>query len=501
MDMDEFIRDLVKIQYKRNDYDFVRGTFRVRGGNVEVIPSSYSEDGVRIEFFDEEIENIVTFDALTAEKKKTLKNFTFFPSSHYIASQEVIVNAVKKIKRDLEKRLIEFRNNNKLVEAQRLEERTRYDLEMLQATGYCKGIENYSRYLDKRKEGEKPYVLLDYFSDDLLVVIDESHITVPQLRAMYKGDRSRKLNLIEHGFRLPSALDNRPLNFEEFRGITNQTIFVSATPSEFERDAGKGHIAEQIIRPTGLIDPKVVLKKADNQVKDLLNEILERTKKKERVLVTTLTKKMAEELTEYFQDKGVKAKYLHSDVKTMERVKIICELRNGAFDVLVGINLLREGLDIPEVSLVAVLDADKEGFLRSETSLVQTSGRAARNVNGTVIFYCNIKTRSISNAIFEMDRRRKIQKSYNKTNNITPRSIKKNFSNILLSIYEKDYVTVDEKDSKNIKGKWKGYEDIEKEIAKLKIKMKRFAEKYQFEEAIKCRDKIKELENIEEMFG
>jgi excinuclease ABC subunit B len=500
VDFDQFLRDLVAIQYQRNDFDFLRGTFRVRGSKVEIIPSSYSDDGLRIEFFDEEIENIVTFDTLTGDKKNTFKEFMVFPASHYIASQEIIRSAVAEIREDLKLSLSEMKGQNKLLEAQRLEQRTLYDLEMIQATGYCKGIENYSRYMDKRKPGETPSVLLDYFPEDFLVFIDESHITVPQLRGMYNGDRSRKTTLVEHGFRLPSALDNRPLNFEEFRKHALRTVFVSATPGPFEIEAGKGRIAEQIIRPTGLVDPDVIIKKADGQVHDLAGEIRKRIGLKQRVLVTTLTKKMAEELTEYYQDLGFRVQYLHSDVETMERVKIIRDLRNGVYDVLVGINLLREGLDIPEVSLVAVLDADKEGFLRSETSLIQTSGRAARNVEGTVIFYCNERTRSIDNALKEMDRRREKQKEYNRKNSITPQTIVKNMSNILLSIYEKDYVTVEAEEALTLKEGWSGYEDIEKEIGKLRIKMKRYAENYQFEEAIRCREKIKELQLLEEKY-
>jgi excinuclease ABC subunit B len=501
MDMDGFMRRLVEIQYQRNDYDFVRGTFRVRGGSVEVIPSSYGEDGVRFEFFGEEIENIVTFDTLTAEKKKTLKEFSIFPASHYIASQEIIRQAVEDIKGDLSARLGEMKEQNRLLEAQRLEQRTLYDIEMIAACGYCKGIENYSRYLDRRKPGEKPYVLLDYFPEDLLVVIDESHITVPQIRGMFNGDRSRKQTLVEHGFRLPSAMDNRPLNFEEFRRSAAQTIFVSATPGPFEMEVGRKPVAEQIIRPTGLVDPDVMIRRADGQVQDLKELIRERVSRNQRVLVTTLTKKTAEELTEYYRDLGFKVQYLHSDVQTMERVKIIRDLRNGVFDVLIGINLLREGLDIPEVALVAVLDADKEGFLRSETSLIQTAGRAARNSEGKVVLYCNEKTRSIESAVREMERRREKQAAYNQANNITPQTITKNMSNILLSIYEKDYVTVEKEEAAALRDNWQSYEDIEKEIGRLKVKMKRLAENYQFEEAIKCRERIKELQALEEKYG
>mgnify|MGYP000486369107 CR=1 FL=1 len=443
VNMDDFMRNLVDIQYERNDYDFSRGTFRARGSRIEIIPSSYSDDGIRVEFFDDEIENIVSFDVLTGEKKKILREFKIFPASHYVATSDIIKNAAQEIINDLEARVRELKSADKLVEAKRLEERTKFDVEMLLSTGYCKGIENYSRYLDGRKPGEKPYVLLDYFNGNFLTIIDESHISIPQLRGMYNGDRSRKLTLIEHGFRLPSALDNRPLCFEEFRESVSQTIFVSATPGPFEMEVSSKPIVEQIIRPTGLVDPEVIVKKADGQVKSLENEIKKHIKKGGRILVTTLTKKMAEELAEYYSDRGLKVKYLHSDIQTIERVKIIRDLRKGDFDVLIGINLLREGLDIPEVSLVAVLDADKEGFLRSETSLIQTAGRAARNARGKVILYCNTITCSIKNALHEMERRRKKQLEYNKKYNITPQTIKKNMSNILLSIYEKDYVTVE----------------------------------------------------------
>jgi len=501
VNMDDFMRNLVDIQYERNDYDFSRGTFRARGSRIEIIPSSYSDDGIRVEFFDDEIENIVSFDVLTGEKKKILREFKIFPASHYVATSDIIKNAAQEIINDLEARVRELKSADKLVEAKRLEERTKFDVEMLLSTGYCKGIENYSRYLDGRKPGEKPYVLLDYFNGNFLTIIDESHISIPQLRGMYNGDRSRKLTLIEHGFRLPSALDNRPLCFEEFRESVSQTIFVSATPGPFEMEVSSKPIVEQIIRPTGLVDPEVIVKKADGQVKSLENEIKKHIKKGGRILVTTLTKKMAEELAEYYSDRGLKVKYLHSDIQTIERVKIIRDLRKGDFDVLIGINLLREGLDIPEVSLVAVLDADKEGFLRSETSLIQTAGRAARNARGKVILYCNTITCSIKNALHEMERRRKKQLEYNKKYNITPQTIKKNMSNILLSIYEKDYVTVEEEEEAVIGTEWRNFEDIEREIKKLKVKMMRYAENYQFEMAIECREKIKKLQALEEKFG
>ncbi len=499
--MDDFLRNLVGLQYERRDFDFIRGSFRVRGGNVEIIPASYSDDGIRISFFGDEIDEIVSFDVLTGERKNSFESITIYPASHYVAEKNIIETAVKEIGRDLEIRLKELANEKKSVEAKRLESRTRFDMEMLISTGYCKGIENYSRYLDRRKPGERPFVLLDYFPEDFITIIDESHITVPQIGGMYNGDRSRKLTLIEHGFRLPSALDNRPLNFEEFRECTGQTIFVSATPGKFELEHSSKPIAEQIIRPTGLVDPEIIIEDAKNQVKDLYIKIKDETRKGYRVLVTTLTKKLAEELAEYFKDRGVKAAYLHSDIKTIERVKIIRDLRNGKYDVLIGINLLREGLDIPEVSMVAVLDADKEGFLRSETSLIQTSGRAARNAEGKVVFYCLKMTKALKSAIGEMRRRKEKQLEYNKKHGITPKTIIKNMSNILLSIYEKDYVSVEKDDTLMIKEEWRSFEDIEREINSLKAEMKRCAENFDFEKAIDLREKIKMLEEIEKKFG
>ncbi|MBQ4249446.1 MAG: excinuclease ABC subunit UvrB, partial [Clostridia bacterium] len=427
MERDALLRRLVSIQYERNDLNFVRNKFRVRGDVVEIFLSSAQELAVRVEFFGDEIDRICEIHVLTGEIKATLEHISIYPASHYVTTKDKLAAAVEQIEADMEERVKYFESRGRLIEAQRIRERTRYDCEMLRETGFCKGIENYSRYLNGRPPGSRPFTLLDYFPKDYLMFIDESHVTIPQVRGMYEGDRSRKERLVEYGFRLPSALDNRPLNFLEFEGITNQIIYCSATPAEYERSRSV-NIAEQIIRPTGLLDPEIDVRPVDGQIDDLKNEISIRTEKDERVLVTTLTKKMAEDLTEYLEQDGIKVRYLHSDIDTIERMEIVRDLRLGEFDVLVGINLLREGLDIPECSLVVILDADKQGFLRSETSLIQTIGRAARNASGKVIMYADTITESMRVAIDETNRRRRIQSAYNKENNITPKTIKKGVS-------------------------------------------------------------------------
>ncbi|MCK9604399.1 MAG: excinuclease ABC subunit UvrB, partial [Candidatus Omnitrophica bacterium] len=419
---DELISKFINIQYERNDYEFIRGRLRVRGDVLEVFPS-YQERAIRIEFFGDKIEKISEIEPVSAEILTSLEKLAIYPAKHFIVSQGKINSSIESIMQELETQLIVLRKKNKLLEAQRLESRTRYDMEMLREIGYCHGIENYSRHLSGRAIGSRPYCLLDYFPKDFLTIIDESHVTIPQVGGMYEGDRARKETLVEYGFRLPSCLDNRPLKFKEFEGLVNQEIFVSATPNEYEINKSKGKVIEQIIRPTGLIDPEIIIKPSAGQIEDLINEIKERAKKNERVLVTTLTKRMSEDLTNYLQEKGLKVKYLHSEIQTIERSKILRELRQKHFDCLVGINLLREGLDLPEVSLVAILDADKEGFLRSATSLIQVAGRAARNINGTVIMYADTMTGSMKKAITESSRRRKIQLEFNKENKITPRSI------------------------------------------------------------------------------
>jgi len=436
---DKLISDLVAIHYDRNDLDFHRGVFRVRGDRVEIFPS-YEEDlAVRIDFFGDQIENISEIDSLKGNVINCIKNISIYPASHYVSKKNILKKATKSIIVELKDRIEYFRHENKLIEAQRIEERTNFDLEMMQELGYCNGIENYSRHFTGRKQGEPPPTLLEYFPDDFLVCIDESHIAVPQLRAMYAGDRSRKKTLIEYGFRLPSALDNRPLQFEEFESKISQAIYLSATPAEYELKKGKHAPVEQIVRPTGLIDPAIDVRKAENQVDNLYDEIVKRDKLNERVLVTTLTKRMAENLTEYYADLGIKVRYLHADINTIERMEIIRDLRMGEFQVLVGINLLREGLDIPEVSLVAILDADKEGFLRSVRSLVQTCGRASRNVGGMVIMYADHVTKSMKQAIDETNRRREIQQDYNKKYDIIPTTIKKNIASVFETVYETDH--------------------------------------------------------------
>jgi excinuclease ABC subunit B len=491
IERDKVLRKLVEIHYQRNDTDFHRGTFRVRGDVVEVFPAYEEERAVRIEFFGNEVERIVEIDPLWGKATRELSRLAVYPASHYVTTRPMLAQAIEAIQVELEERLIELREEGKLLEAQRLEERTRFDLEMLQELGYCTGIENYSRLLTGRLPGEPPPCLLDYYPEDSLFFIDESHIGVPQLKGMYRGDRSRKLNLVEYGFRLPSALDNRPLSFEEFEEVVPQAIYVSATPAEYELQKAQGVVVEQIIRPTGLMDPKISVRSAEHQVDDLVAEIRLRAERNERVLVTTLTKRMAEDLTEYLTDLGIKVRYLHSDINTIERVEIIRDLRLGRFDVLIGINLLREGLDIPEVSLVSILDADKEGFLRSERSLIQTCGRAARNVAGEVVLYGSEITPSMARAVEETNRRRRLQAEYNETHGITPETIRKEIYNILDSVYEGDYVTVAAVQEEAVE--YKTVEELDQYIAGLENQMKEAAEKLEFEKAARLRDEIRDL--------
>ena len=488
---EEIIRRLVRILYKRNDYDFTRGTFRVRGDVVEVYPSHLEDTALRIELWGDEIESLSLIDPLTGAVIEEVERFTVYPASHYISTDERMKRAIASIKAELEERVKELKKMGKHLEAQRLWQRTMFDLEMIQELGYCKGIENYSRHFTGRAPGEPPPTLIDYLPKDALIIIDESHVTIPQLRGMYHGDRSRKMNLIEYGFRLPSALDNRPLTFEEFESMVNQVIFVSATPGEYELEKSGPYVVEQIIRPTGLMDPEVIVKPARNQVEDLYLEIRKRVERNERVLVTTLTKRMAEELTDYLADMGIKVAYLHSEIETIERTRIIRDLRRGVYDVIVGVNLLREGLDIPEVSLVAILDADKEGFLRSERSLIQTAGRAARNVNGTVIMYADTVTPSMERAIREMKRRRRLQEEYNKRHGITPKTIQKEIKEILTSVYERDYYTVPIEEELEVAetNPW----EIEEKIKQLEKEMRQAAKELAFERAAELRDKIKAL--------
>ena len=490
----EIIQKLIELQYTRNDTDFKRGTFRVRGDSLEIFPSHFEDRAWRISMFGNELEGISEFDPLTGKKINDLDSIKIYANSHYVTSRPTLQEAIKKIRKELEKRVPEFKNSNKLIEAQRIEERTKFDLEMIEATGSCPGIENYSRYLSGREPGEAPPTLFEYLPHNALLFVDESHVTVPQLGGMYKGDRSRKSTLSEYGFRLPSCMDNRPLKFEEWESMRPQTLFISATPGPWELERTQGVFTEQIIRPTGLIDPKIEIRAAKTQVEDLIAECKKIIEKKYRVLVTTLTKRMSEDLTEYMYENGIRVKYLHSDIDTLERIEIIRDLRKGVFDVLVGINLLREGLDIPECALVAILDADKEGFLRSERSLVQTIGRAARNVDGKVILYADKNTESMKKAISETDRRRKIQEIYNLENNITPTTIKRDISNIIDSIYENDRVNVelDSPTDNNLVGN-----NLKKHIEGLKKKMIGFAENLDFEQAAKIRDEIKKLESKE----
>lgn len=489
-DRDEIIKKLVDIQYERNDINFVRGTFRVRGDVVEIFPASSNENAIRVELFGDEIERLTEVNALTGEIIGTRNHVSIFPASHYATSPEKIERAITGIEKELEERLKVLTSEDKLLEAQRLKQRTMYDIEMLREMGFCQGIENYSRHISARPPGSKPYTLIDYFPKDFLMFIDESHVTVPQIRAMYEGDKSRKTTLVEHGFRLPSALDNRPLKFHEFESLINQVIYVSATPGPYELEHSQ-QVVEQIIRPTGLLDPVIEVRPIKNQIDDLLSEINKRVKKKERVLITTLTKKMAEDLTSYLKDVGVKVTYLHSDIKTIERMEIIRDLRMGKFDVLVGINLLREGLDLPEVSLVAILDADKEGFLRSETSMVQTIGRAARNAEGKVIMYADVVTKSMKKAIDETNRRRYIQLKYNKEHNIIPQTIKKGIRDVIEATK-----VVEEHEKYGLDDKEMSKQQILDTISKLEIEMFKAADSLQFERAAELRDKIKELKNM-----
>jgi excinuclease ABC subunit B len=493
---DTLLKKLVEIQYERNDTDFHRGTFRVRGDVIEIFPAYDSERALRIEFFGDEVEAISQIDPLRGVVLQKLSKCSIFPASHYVSSKENLERAVAQIRRDLEERIRHFREQNKLVEAQRIEQRTFYDIEMMEEMGFCQGIENYSRYLDGRQPGEAPFTLIDYFPKDFILFVDESHITNPQVGGMYRGDRSRKETLVEYGFRLPAALDNRPLNFQEFESRINQAVHVSATPADYELQQAGGVFVEQVIRPTGLVDPPITVKPAQGQVDDLLHEVRLTVAKGDRVLVTTLTKRMAEELTNYYQELGVRVRYLHSDIDTIERMQILRSLRLGEFDVLVGINLLREGLDLPEVSLVAILDADKEGFLRSARSLIQTCGRAARNVDGRVLMYADQVTRSMQACIDETERRRSKQLAYNAEHGITPETVRKGMRSILESIAEKDYVTLpvvaDIQETYGVELK-----EMPKLIKKMRKEMLAAAKELDFEKAAGLRDRIKQLEEAE----
>ncbi len=491
---DQMLRKLVDIQYQRSDYDFHRGTFRVRGDVVEIFPAYEDRSAVRVEFFDEIIDAISEIDAIRGKVLRRVDKATIYPASHYVTGRERLKQAVVAIRYELKDRLKELQEQRKLLEAQRLQQRTLYDLELLEEMGFCPGIENYSRHLTGRQPGEPPPTLLSYFPGDFLLVIDESHVTVPQIGGMYRGDRSRKETLVEYGFRLPSALDNRPLNFAEFEASMSRTIYVSATPAAYELGSSAGAVAEQVIRPTGLMDPAISVRPARTQVDDLLEEIRKRVEVKERVLVTTLTKRMAEDLTEYYQDLNVKVRYLHSDIETIERVEIIRQLRMGQFDVLVGINLLREGLDLPEVSLVAILDADKEGFLRSDRSLIQTIGRAARNVHGTVILYADSITDSMRRAMDETERRRRLQADFNRKHGITPQTIVKALGSPLVKIYDADYLEIPLVAESAAQY---GAKELPRQIRKLQKEMKQAAEKLEFEKAAELRDRIHQLQQQE----
>ena len=492
---DAMLKKLVEIQYERGDFDFHRGTFRVRGDIIDIFPVHEEDLAIRVELFGDEVEAIWEIDALKGAKIRKISHSPIYPASHYVTPKSQILSAIEAIKTELAERIEFFRSENRLVESQRIEERTNYDLEMLMETGICKGIENYSRHLTGRKPGEPPPTLMDYLPQHSLVFLDESHVAVPQLIGMYRGDHQRKSTLVEYGFRLPSALDNRPLRFDEFNRLVNTIVYVSATPGDYELKRAKDRVIEQVVRPTGLLDPAIEVRIASNQIDDLYQEITRQVQSGHRVLVTTLTKRMAEELTDYYLNLDLKAKYMHSDIDTLERIEIVKGLREGAFDVLVGINLLREGLDLPEVALVAILDADKEGFLRSERSLVQTAGRAARNIDGLVIFYADRVTSSMERAINETNRRREKQKVYNKEHDITPQTIRKNIRDILASIYERDYadIAAEVKTSMgtiSVRG-------IEQTIKKLEKKMKETAQDLRFEEAAKFRDEIKRLKKIQ----
>ena len=492
-DRDEIIHKLIEIQYDRNDMDFKRGTFRVRGENLEIFPASYTDSAIRVEFFDDEIERISEIDALTGQIKNVLEHVAIFPNSHYVVPPEKMERAIKDIEKELEEQVAYFKSEDKLIEAQRIAERTNFDMEMLRETGFCSGIENYSRHMAGLEPGATPHTLMEYFGDDFLIIVDESHITIPQIRGMYAGDQSRKSTLVDYGFRLPSAKDNRPLNFEEFESMIDQMMFVSATPNVYEKEHELGR-AEQIIRPTGLLDPDVEVRPVEGQIDDLITEINKEVAKKNKVLVTTLTKRMAEDLTDYMRDVGIRVKYLHSDIDTLERTQIIRDMRLDVFDVLVGINLLREGLDIPEIALVAILDADKEGFLRSETSLIQTIGRAARNAEGHVIMYADNITDSMDKALTETNRRREIQQKYNNEHGITPTTIKKAVRDLISISKEVDRKISDvEKDPESM-----DYKELKKLIEKVKKKMERAAAELDFETAIEMRDKLAELRKLQE---
>ena len=483
----EIIKKLVNMQYSRNEMDFKRGTFRAKGDILEIYPSNQEESAIRVEFWGDEIEKISEINPLTGKSIATREHVMIFPNSHYVTSKDKLEHALESIEKEMEERVEYFKANNKLIEAQRIEERTNFDMEMLKETGFCQGIENYSRHISGREAGSAPYTLFDYFPDDFLLLIDESHATIPQVRAMYNGDRARKDSLVNFGFRLPSAYDNRPLKFEEFEERINQCIFVSATPADYEKEHSKDNVVEQIIRPTGLLDPRIEVKPVENQIDDLITQINERVEKQERILVTTLTKKMAEDLTAYLRNIGIRVRYMHSEIKALERMEIIRDLRIGEFDVLVGINLLREGLDIPEVSLVAILDADKEGFLRSERSLIQTIGRAARNTEGKVIMYADELTESMEKAISETNRRRQIQENYNKKHGITPKTIQKSVRDLIKASIVED-ISAEYKIDKN--------ETPEQIIERLTDEMLKAAAAMEFEKAAELRDKIKDLENF-----
>ena len=484
---EQVMKKLVNMQYTRNEIDFKRGTFRAKGDILEIYPSSQSEAAVRVEFWGDEIEKITEINPLTGKGIGTRNHILLPPASQYVTSRDKLEKAIQTIEQEMEERVEYFKSQNKLIEAQRIQERTNFDIEMMKETGFCQGIENYSRHISGRKAGSPPYTLFDYFPDDFLLLIDESHATIPQVRAMYNGDRARKESLVKYGFRLPSAFDNRPLMFNEFEERINQVVFVSATPADYEKEHSGDNVVEQIIRPTGLLDPKIEVKPVSNQIDDLLEQIRIRVARKERVLVTTLTKKMAEDLTDYLKSLDVKVNYMHSETKALERMEIIRNLRLGEFDVLVGINLLREGLDIPEVSLVAILDADKEGFLRSERSLIQTIGRAARNTEGTVIMYADELTDSMEKAIRETNRRRSIQEAYNKENNIVPKTIQKSVRDSIKAIQTENI---------GVEYKLEKEEDIKETINKLTDEMLEYASRMEFEQAAELRDKIKELEKL-----
>ena len=484
---EEVLRKLVNMQYSRNEIDFKRGTFRAKGDIVEIYPSDQNESAIRVEFWGDEIEKIQEINPLTGKSIAERKHVMIFPNSHYVTTKDKMERAIQTIEQELEERIKYFKDNGKLIEAQRIEERTNFDIEMMKETGFCQGIENYSRHISGRKPGSPPFTLFDYLPKDFLLLIDESHATIPQVRAMYNGDRARKDSLVKYGFRLPSAYDNRPLTFEEFEKKINQVIFVSATPADYEKEHSRENVVEQIIRPTGLLDPKIEVRPVENQIDNLIEQIRLRVEKNERVLVTTLTKKMAEDLTAYLKGLDIKVNYMHSEIKALERMEIIRNLRLGEFDVLVGINLLREGLDIPEVSLVAILDADKEGFLRSERSLIQTIGRAARNTDGTVIMYADELTESMEKAISETNRRRRIQEKYNKDHNITPKTINKSVRDTISIIKQEDI---------GVEYKMENKDDIKETISKLTDEMLKYAAEMEFEKAAELRDKIKELEKL-----